>query len=144
MYLVNTRPDLCFAVNTLSQFMVEPRSVHWTAAKYILRYLAGTVDYGLDYRGSGGVSLVGFTDSDWVGCVRDRKSTSGCCFSLGSVAVLWFSRKQKSVALSSAEAEYMASSQATCEALWLRKLLVDLFDQELRPTVIYCDNQSCI
>ena len=51
MYLVNTRPDLCFAVNTLSQFMVEPRSVHWTAAKHILRYLAGTVDYGLDYRG---------------------------------------------------------------------------------------------
>ena len=124
--------------------MVEPRSVHWTAAKHILRYLAGTVDYGLDYRGLGGVSLVGFTDSDWAGCVQDRKSTSGCCFSLGSAAVSWFSRKQKSVALSSAEAEYMAASQATCEALWLRKLLVDLFDQQLRPTVIYCDNQSCI
>jgi len=144
MYLVNTRPDLCFAVNTLSQFMVEPKSVHWSAGKHVLRYLAGTVDYGLDYRRSDGVGLVGFTDSDWAGCVRDRKSTSGCCFSLGSAAVSWFSRKQRSVALSSAEAEYMAASQATCEALWLRKLLVDLFDQELRPTVIYCDNQSCI
>ena len=61
-----------------------------------------------------------------------------------STVVSWFSRKQKSVALSSAEAEYMAASQASCEALWLRKLLVDLFDQELRPTLIYCDNQSCI
>ena len=91
MYLVNTRPDLCFAVNTLSQFMVEPRSVHWTAAKHVLRYLAGTVDFGLDYRGSDGVGLVGFTDSDWAGCVRDRKSTSDCCFSLGSTAVSWCS-----------------------------------------------------
>ena len=56
----------------------------------------------------------------------------------------WFSRKQKSVALSSAEAEYMAASQASCEVLWLHKLLVNLFGQELRPTMIYCDNQSCI
>ena len=76
--------------------------------------------------------------------VADRKSTSGCCFSLGSTAVSWFSRKQKSIALSSAEAEYMAASQASSEALWLRKLLVNLFDQELRPMIIYCDNQSCI
>ena len=75
------------------------------------------------------MGLVGFTDSDSAGSVSDRKSTSGCCFSLGLAAVLWFSRKQKSVALSSAEAEYMAASQATCEALWLHKLLVDLFDQ---------------
>ena len=144
MYLVNTRPDLSFAVKTLSQFNVEPKSVHWIAAKHVLRYLAGTVDYGLDYRRSNGVGLVGFTDSDWAGSVSDRKSTSGCCFSLGLAVVSWFSQKQKSVALSSAEAEYMAASQASCEALWLRKLMVDLFDQELRPAVIHCDNQSCI
>ena len=127
MYLVNTRPDLCFAMNTLGQFLLEPRSVHWVAAKHVLCYLAGTVDFGLDYRRSDGIRLVGFTDSDWAGSVADRKSTSGCCFSLGSAAVSWFSRKQKSVALSSAEAEYMAASQASCEALWLRKLLVNLF-----------------
>ena len=65
-------------------------------------------------------------------------------FQFGSAAVSWFSRKQKSVALSSVDAKYMAASQASCEALWLCKLLVDLFDQEMRPTVIYCDNQSCI
>ena len=87
MYLVSTRPDLSFAVNTLSQFMVEPRRVHWTTTKHILRYLAGTIDYGLDYRISDGVGLVGFTDSDWAGSVSDRKCTSGCCFSLGSAVV---------------------------------------------------------
>ena len=110
MYLVNTRPDICFAVNTMSQFMCEPRKVHWVAAKHILRYLQGTVDYGLDYRQGDGVRLVGYTDSDWAGCASDRKSTSGCCFGLGSAVVSWFSRKQQSVALSSAEAEYMAAS----------------------------------
>ena len=144
MYLVNTRPDICFAVNTMSQFMCEPRKVHWVAAKHILRYLQGTVDYGLDYRQGDGVRLVGYTDSDWAGCASDRKSTSGCCFGLGSAVVSWFSRKQQSVALSSAEAEYMAASLASCEAIWLRKMLFGLFGQPLRPSVIYCDNQSCI
>ena len=139
MYLVNTRPDMSFAVNTLNQFVVEPKRVHWTAGKHILRYLAGTTDYGLDYRRSGGVGLVGYTDSDWAGSVLDWKITSDCCFSLGLAVVSWFSRKHKSVALSSTEAEYMAASQASCEALWLRKLMVDLFDMELSPTIIQCD-----
>eukprot|EP00253_Pinus_taeda_P020507 PITA_20507 len=128
MYLVNTGPDICFAVNTMSQFMCEPRKVHWVAAKHILRYLQGTVDYGQDYRQGDGVRLVGYTDSDWAGCACNRKSTSGCCFGLGSAVVSWFSRKQQSVALSSAEAEYMAASLASCEAIWLRKMLFGLFD----------------
>ena len=84
--------------------------MHWVAKKHILRYLAGTVDYGLDYRRSGGVDLIGFTDSDWAGSASDRKRTFGCFFSLGLAVVLWFSRKQKSVALSSTEVEYMAAS----------------------------------
>ena len=98
MYLVNARLDLCFVVNTLSQLMVEPRSVHWVAAKHVLRYLAGIVDFGLDYRRSDGIRLVGYTDSDWAGSVADRKSTSVCCFSLGLLVVSWFRRKQNSVA----------------------------------------------
>jgi hypothetical protein len=144
MYLVNTRPDICFAINTLSHFMVGPRRVHRIAAKHVLQYLISTIDYGLDYVRGDGLSLAGFTDSDWAGSVSDRKSTSGCCFGLGSAIVSWLSRKQKSVALSSAEAEYMAASQASCEAIWLRKLLTSLFEQELGPTMIYCDNQSCL
>jgi hypothetical protein len=82
MYLVNTRPNICFVVNTLSQFMVEPRRVHWVAAKHVLRYLRGTVEYGLSYVQGDGVKVMGYTDADWAGNTVDRKSTSGCCFSL--------------------------------------------------------------
>ena len=110
MYLVNTIPYMSFVVNTLSQFMVELRRVHWIVAKHILRYLVGTTNYELDYKRSGGVGLVRYIDLDWAGSVSDRKSTFSCCFSLGSVVVSWFSRKQKSMALSSVEAKYMATS----------------------------------
>ena len=109
-----------------------------------MRYLVRTVDYGLDYSRLDGVGLISFTDSNWASSASYRKSTFGWCFSLGSTTMSWFSWKQKSVSLSSAEAEYLTASQASCEALWLRKLLVDLFDQELRPMLIYYDNQSCI
>jgi hypothetical protein len=118
--------------------------VHWVATKHVLGYLFGMVDYVMDYQRGDGVRLVGYTDLDWAGCVSDRKTTLGCCFGLGSAVVSWFSRKKNSVALISTEAEYMATNQASCEALWLCKMLVGLFDVQLRPTVIYCDNQSCI
>ena len=88
--------------------------------------------------------LAGYSDSDWADFASDRKSTSGCCFGLGSAVVSWFSRKQQSATLSSAEAEYMAASLASCEAIWLHKMLFGLFGQPLRPSKIYCDNQSCI
>eukprot|EP00253_Pinus_taeda_P023857 PITA_23857 len=91
-----------------------------------------------------GVKLQGFTNVDWVGSPSDRKSTSRGIFNLGSAAVSWYSRKQRSIALSIAEAEYMAASQAACEAIWMRKILVGLFGQMIDPTMIYCDNQSCI
>ena len=83
MYLTNTKPDICFAVNTLSQYMVESRHVHLIAVKHVLRYLKGMIDYGLRYVADYKFGLVGYTDSDWAGSVTDRKSTSGCCFSLG-------------------------------------------------------------
>eukprot|EP00253_Pinus_taeda_P030194 PITA_30194 len=140
MYLVNTRPDLCFAVNQLSQAMVQPTKLFWKATKHVLRYLRGTSQFGLWYRPTKGVKLQGFTDADWVGIPSDRKSTSGGIFDLGSAAVSWYSRKQRSFALSSAEVEYMAASQATCEAISMQKILVGLFGQRMDPTVIYCGN----
>eukprot|EP00253_Pinus_taeda_P029808 PITA_29808 len=82
--------------------------------------------------------------ADWAGSPSDRKSTLGGIFNLGSVAVSWYNRKQRSVALSSAEVEYMVASQATCEAIWMQKILVGLFDQRMDLIVIYCDNSSCI
>ena len=90
------------------------------------------------------MSIDCLTDVDWDGSISDRKSTSGGCYSLGSAMISWFSRKQSSVALSTAEAEYIVASYASCEAIWLRKLLSGLFNLELETTVILCDNQSCI
>ena len=98
------------------------------ATKHVLRYLKGTIDYGLQYAGDCNFSLVGYTDSDWAGSVPDRKSTFGCCFSLGSAVIAWRSRKQTSVALSTTEAEYIAACAASGEAVWLRKMLSELFD----------------
>jgi hypothetical protein len=144
MYLTNTKPDICFAVNTLSQFLVEPRRVHLVAAKHVMRYLKGTIDYDLSYDGDHDFTLSGYIDADWAGSVSDRKSTSGCCFSLGSAMISWQSRKQSSIALGTAEAEYIVACSASCEAIWLRKLLTDLFDLEMRATLILCDNQSYI
>jgi hypothetical protein len=134
MYLVNTRPNICFSINTLSQFTVDPSRVHWVVANHVLSYLCGTIYYGLEYQRGDGVHLVGYIDSDWALCVSDQNISSGCCFS----------QKKMSVALSSVEDEYMVSSQASFEALWLCKLLVGLFGVQLRPTLIYYDNQSCI
>jgi hypothetical protein len=128
MYLVNTRPDICFVVNTQSQFQVEPRHEHWIATKHVLRYICGTINYGLRYTASNNIQLHGFTDSDWAGSVEDRKSTSGMCFSLGSAMISWGSKKHRYVALNIAEAEYMVACEACTEATWLRKLISDLFD----------------
>ena len=128
MYLTNTRPDICFAVNTLSQYMVDPRQVHLVTAKHVFKYLKGTINYGLRYARDCKFGLVGYIDSDWTGSVPDRKSTSACCFSLGSAVIAWRSRKQTSVALSTTEAEYIAACATSSEAVWLRKMLSRLFD----------------
>ena len=87
MYLTNTRPDICFAVNTLSQYLTDPRHVHLTAAKHILRYLKGTIDYGIKYEVNQKINLEGYVDSYWASSAIDRKSTSGYFFSMGSVVI---------------------------------------------------------
>ena len=94
MYLVNTRPDICYAVNQLSQAMVKPTKLFWKAGKHVLRYLRGTSEYGLWYRQTDEVKLHGFKDADWVRIPMDKKSTSGGIFSIGSTVVSWHSRKQ--------------------------------------------------
>jgi len=142
MFLVNSRPKICFAVNTLSQFIVEPHRIHWIAAKNLLRYIQGTIHW-LRYT-VGNLRLHGYSDANWVGSLVDRKSTSMCCFSLGSTSISWMSRKQKSVALSTAETEYIAASMACCEDVWLRKVFSELFEHVLDTTVIFYKNQSGI
>jgi hypothetical protein len=87
MYLVNTRLDICYAINVLSQFMSQPKQTHWIAAKHILRYLQGTIGYGLRYAKNVDLILEGYADAGWVGSAVDIKSTSGSCFTLGSAMV---------------------------------------------------------
>jgi hypothetical protein len=128
MYLINTRPDICFVVNTLNQFQVEPRHEHWIGAKHVLRYIHGTINYGLRYTASSDIQLHGFTYSNWAGSAEDKKSTSGMCFIFVFVMISWDIRKQKSVALSTTEAQYMAACEAYTKAIWLRKLISYLFD----------------
>ena len=101
MFLVNSHPDICFAVNTVSQYMFEPHHIHWIGAKNLLRYLWGTITHGLRYT-TGDVRLHGYSDVDWAGNVVDWKSTSGCCSSLGSASISWMSWKQKLISLSTA------------------------------------------
>ena len=108
--------------------MTNPRHVHLIAAKHILRYLKGTVDYGLKYQVNKNINLEGHVDSDWAGSAIDMNSTSGCYLSMGSSMILWLSRKQSHVALSIAEAEYVVTCSASYEEIWLRKILSDLFD----------------
>jgi hypothetical protein len=125
--------------------MVEPKHVHWIAImKHVLRYLHGMIGYGLRYVSYGEMKLLGYTDSDWVGSVVDRKRTSGCCFSLGLGVISWLRRKQMPVALSATKEEYVATNVAIHEVVWLLKFLSWLFDLDLEPTLIHCDNQSCM
>ena len=140
MYLTNTRPDICFAVNTLSQYMVNPKHIHLIGAKHVMRYLKETLDYWLIYTSDNEISLHGFTDSDWEGSAKDRKSTLGGCFSLGLGMISWFSRKHISIALSTTEEEYIVACSACSEAIWLQKMLAGLFDELIDVTDIFCDN----
>ena len=119
MYLTNTRANICFVVNTLIQFLMDLRHVHLIAAKHELRYLKGTVDYGIKYDANQKINLHGYVDSNWVGNSTDRKRTLGCCFSLGFGMISWFSRKQSCVALSTAEADYVVACSDSYEAVWL-------------------------
>jgi hypothetical protein len=144
MYLVNTRPNICYAVSVLSEFMSQSRQTHWIAMKHVLRYLRGTFGYGLRYASSVDMRLQRYVDVYWAGSAVDRKSTYGCCFTLGSAMVSWCNRKKTYVALSTTKADCIALCVAFCEAMWLRKLLADLFGHDMDSTIIHYDNQSCV
>lgn len=142
--MICSRPDIAYSVSTVAQFMSNPGVAHWTQVKRIFRYLAGTKDFCLQYsQTSAPFHLQGFSDASYGDNVDSHKSTSGFCFLLAGRAVSWSSRKQKSVALSSTESEYMALTKACTEAIWLRRLLFDM-GQPQKITEIYCDNKSAI
>ena len=146
LYLqTKTRPDIAFVVSIAARFCASPTKEHWTAVKRILCYLKGTQQFGLVYKANtSSDEIAGFSDSDWAGDVGDRKSTSGYAFLLGGAAVSWKSTKQTTVALSTAEAEYIALFSASQEAIWLQQLISDLSKKALHKMIIYEDNQYTI
>ncbi len=145
MYLsTGTRPDIAYAVGSVAKYTSNPTQRHWIAVKRILRYLKGTAEFGLQYLASNTEDLHGYSDSDWGGDLDDRKSTSGYLFKFGGAPISWRSKKQSTVALSTAEAEYIALSSATQEATWLQQLISELQNMSIGPTVLSEDNQAAI
>ena len=139
------RPDNAAAVVTLSQFMSDPSKENWMGVKRILRYIKGTLSYGLKFSvNDDKCDLYGFFDAHWAGDADNRWSTSGYVFKVANSTVSWCSKKQATVAKSTTEAEYVALSQATQEAIYLRKLLADLGCKADSPTVLKEDNQGAI
>lgn len=125
-----TRPDIAFAVGSAARFCSNLTTEHWVAVKRILRYLKGTISYGLEYSMNEEDDeniLSGYSDADWAGDANDQKSTSGYLFLMSGAAISWKSKKQTCIALSTAEAKYVALSGATQEAAWMRQLLEDLY-----------------
>lgn len=144
-YLVHTRPDISYAVGIVSRYMEQPTVLHLDAVKRILRYIRGTIHYGLVYsKGSGNHLLTGFSDSDLAGHVDDRKSTSGMVFYLNESMITWMSQKQRCVALSFCEAEFMAATATACQGIWLRNVLCQITGKSIGPVTICIDNKSAI
>ena len=139
-----TRPDIAQTVRVVSKFNSKPNQVHLTAVKRNFRYLKGTVSLGVRYQKSEDGVLVGCSDADWAGDQDDRHSTTGNLFMMARGPITWLSKKQGIVALSTTEAEYVALSTATQEAVWLRRLLMDLNALPNGPTVLMEDNQGAI
>ncbi len=139
---VATRPDIGFAVSTLSRFLDNLSSAHWEAVKRVFRYLSGTRDYELTY-GSEHHDLVGYTDVDGV-AQEHRHAISGYAFLIDGGTISWSSQKQELITLLTAEAEYVATTHVAKEAIWLRKLIFQLFPNLNMPTTLYCDNQATL
>ncbi|KAK2457784.1 putative mitochondrial protein [Trifolium repens] len=139
-YLSLTRPDIAFATNKLAQFMQNPSTMHWLALKRLLRYLAGSCDKGIFISATAPLNFHAYSDADWAGDKDDYISTTGYLLYLGDTPISWSSRKQRSVARSSTEAEYKALADTASELLWVLSLFTELGHTPTAGPVIYCDN----
>ncbi|KAK6151951.1 hypothetical protein DH2020_014586 [Rehmannia glutinosa] len=145
LYLTETsRPDINFAVGICARFQSAPKESHMTTSKRILRYLKGCQEVGLWYPKEDGFKLIGYSDSDYAGCRVDRKSTYGTCQMLKNRLVSWFSKKQNSIATSTAEARYIDAGNCCAQVLWMRQQLRDYEIEEKKEIPIMCDNTSAI
>ncbi|XP_014499247.1 uncharacterized protein LOC106760308 [Vigna radiata var. radiata] len=142
LYLANIRPDLCFSIDLLSQFMQSPTDYHYRVVQHVLRYMKSKPSEGLFFSSDSPIHLKAFNDSDWETCPNTRRSTTGFCAFLRSSLVSWKSKKQKTVSRSSTEAKYRALAATTCEIQWIKYLLDDLEVLEAGTPALYCDNKS--
>ena len=144
LYLLTiSRPDICLAVNKLSQFLSCPRTPHLDALHHLLRYLKAAPGQGILFSATSSLSLKAYTDVDSGSCLDMRRSTTGHYMFLGDSLVFWKSKRQQTVSHSSAEAEYRALACVTSEVLWIKSLLHD-FQVVVVPTLLFCDNQAAI
>ncbi|KAG6471943.1 hypothetical protein ZIOFF_069396 [Zingiber officinale] len=144
-YLLHTRPDLSYSVGMASRYMERPTIMHHKVVKQILRYLKGKIYFGLaNIKGPQEIGVFGYSDSHLADDLDGRKSTSGMTFYFNESLVSWNSQKQKTVVLSSCEAEFMAATTATCHALWLRSLASELTGVEPNLVTLFVDNKSAI
>ncbi|KAK2999903.1 hypothetical protein RJ639_023010 [Escallonia herrerae] len=144
VYLTITRPDICYAVHVLSQFMQSPRSQHWDAALRVLRYLKVAPGQGLFLPADSPLQIYAFCYSDWASCPLTQRSVTGYFVSLGNSLISWRTKKQPTVSRSSAEAEYRSMAVTTCELTWLKSFLLSLGVHHDRPMRLFCDNQAAL
>jgi hypothetical protein len=144
---MTTRPDITFAVSSLSQFLNAPRTNHWEAGIQVLKYLKGTKEIGLKLSKGPNEqdSLIGYADANWTSCPKSRRSVSGNLLLLNGNVISWKSKKQPTLSLSSTEAEYKSIGNITKEIMWIKTLLKKIFNIKLKgPTPIFEDNQGAI
>nr|CAD1835983.1 unnamed protein product [Ananas comosus var. bracteatus] len=144
IYLTITRPKLCYSVHILSQFMQDPRTLHWDAAMRVLRYLKQSPGQGILLSVLTSLQLTAYCDSDWAGCPMTRRSVTGYFVMLGGCPISWKTKKQTVVSRSSAEAEYRSMAATTSELLWLRSLLQSLGIDHAQPMQLFCNNQAAL
>jgi hypothetical protein len=144
LYLaISTRPDISYAVGQAAKHCQNPDLSHWEAVEQIFAYLIATHDYGLWLGGDEENVIMGYCDADFAGDINDRTSTSGNIFFFHGGPVAWSSKKQKCVALSTTEAEYVSASEATKTAVWLRTLHNDFTGTNYKVP-LFCDNQGAV
>lgn len=142
IYLAVTRPDLAFSIHVLAQFLQTPQEDHRSTALCVVRYLKGTAGQCILLRSDSDLQLNGWCDSDWASCPITRRSVIGYFVQLDNSPIFWKTRKQPTVSLSSAEADYRAMTFLVQELIWLKRILVNLGVSHDQPTFVYCDSES--
>ncbi|XP_019230241.1 PREDICTED: uncharacterized protein LOC109211196 [Nicotiana attenuata] len=143
-FLANTRLDIAYSVQHLSQFMKTPREPHLKAAFHVLRYLTNVPTLGIFFSNNPDCTVRAFCDSDWAACPDSRRSVSGYIVLLGDSPISWKSKKQEIVSLSSTEAEYRSVRKVVGELVWVKRLLEELTVPCLHPISVFCDSQAAV